>query len=716
MFEDKLEEKIRFNQKAVDNMYSKLASMVGSSRIVSGGDNSLVAFTAVLSSLGFKDFRIETDTDVHSDYQTILRKMGIISRPVSLEGRWWKDATGPFLATDTKGDFVALVPGFIGYHRIDPKSGKRIRVNGRTTRDLGNEALCFCKELPKRKLSMKDLLKYALGTISVQNIIITLLLCVMAILLDMIIPFINKFIFNDVVPSGEISGIMPICSFLLGIGLCSVLFSIYRNMVLNRLKDMFNGNLQAAVMARLYSLPNRFFKEFSGSDLSVRALSVNSVYQFISNEIMVSVVVGVFSSMYIFVAFVFAKDLVIPLTFIIIIYISFSLMVYRMFAKRNAKVLPYKTSSQGFVFSLFSGIHKIRNNGAESRMMQQWAERFTKSEMLSADSPGFVRYQKATGASLLLLCKLAVFFFAWKSGTSISDFIAFYTAYGVMLQAFDQLQVVLLDSSQIAPQLQLIQPILDVVPDSNDDSESVTSISGSIELSNVTFRYGPNAPDVIKDMSLTINSGENIGIVGTSGCGKSSLMRLMMGFEQPVSGSVFYGPHNLALVNLNSLHQFTGYCPQELHIFPDTIRNNIRISKPDATDEEIWEAARIACIDKDIMNMPDQLDTVLGEGGSGMSGGQGQRIMIARAVLNRPRIIFFDEATSALDNITQKEVVKNLNELHCTRISIAHRLSTIEQCDRIIVLDKGRIIEDGSPSHLMELKGFFYSLAKRQQL
>lgn len=716
MYEDKLKEKIEFDRKAVDEMFAKLSSMVGNGGSAAGLDKSMFAFKAVLSAMGFRNTRIDDGGDIRKSYGEILGTLGILARPVVLHGKWWKDATGPFLARDEEGNFVALLPGFLGYYRLDAETGRRARVDERMMKDLGDTVLCFCRELPRRKLTLKDLLHYTHKTISLKNILYVLFFCLVVILLGMLIPFANKVIFNDVVPSGEVAGIIPICSFLLGLAFSTALFELYRNMVLTRAKDKLNANLQPAVMARVYSLPNRFFKEYSSGDLSARALSINSVYQFITNELMVAVVVGLLSSLYIFVAFNFAKDLVLLLTLILAAYLILSVVVYRSFTKQNRKVLPHKTSAQGFVFSLISGIHKIRNNGAEARAMQQWADRFAKSEFLTAETPKFVIYQKATALFILKLSSFAVFFFARKSRMSMSDFIAFNAAFSVMLVAFDQLQFVMVDVSQILPQIQLIQPILDAVPDSDDESETVENISGGIELSNVTFRYSPNTPSVIKSMSLKITPGENIGIVGYSGCGKSSLMRLMMGFETPTSGSIFYDQYNLSHTNLNSLHQFTGYCPQDIHIFPDTIKNNIRITKPSASDDEIWEAAAIACIDEDIKRMPEGMDTVLGEGGSGLSGGQCQRIMIARAVLNRPRIIFFDEATSALDNITQKKVVENLSALKCTRVSIAHRLSTIENCDRIIVLDKGIIVEDGSPESLMKKQGFFYRLAKRQQL
>ena len=235
-----------------------------------------------------------------------------------------------------------------------------------------------------------------------------------------------------------------------------------------------------------------------------------------------------------------------------------------------------------------------------------------------------------------------------------------------------------------------------------------------IDLINVRKTY-PNGTVALDDVTLHIAPGENVGLVGGSGCGKSTLMRVMLGFEKPEYGSVFYAQYNVDNVNLGTLRQYLGYCPQTLQIFPGTIADNIRLAAPLSSDEEVWEAARIACIDEDIRRMPMQMETVLGEGGSGLSGGQCQRILIARSVINKPKVLFFDEATSALDNITQRKVMDNLREFGCTRVSIAHRLSTVMNCDRIVVLDKGRIVEDGSPEALLEQKGYFYKLCIRQQ-
>ena len=297
----------------------------------------------------------------------------------------------------------------------------------------------------------------------------------------------------------------------------------------------------------------------------------------------------------------------------------------------------------------------------------------------------------------------------------VSDFVAFMSAFGVMQTTLFTLTTQLQNIAQVIPYIDLVKPILETEPEVKADTVPVDNISGAIDINHVSFRYDDKSPLILDDVSLHIPPGQNVGLVGSSGCGKSTLMRLMLGFEKPTSGSVFYGQYNLENVNMGSMRQFIGYCPQFMQVFPGTISENIRLAAPMASDEEVWEAARIASLDEDIRKMPLQMETTLGEGGSGLSGGQCQRLLIARAIINRPKILFFDDATSALDNITQKNVINNLSDFGCTRISIAHRLSTIMECDRVIALDKGKIIEDGTPQELMEKKGFFYKRSIRQQ-
>ncbi len=270
--------------------------------------------------------------------------------------------------------------------------------------------------------------------------------------------------------------------------------------------------------------------------------------------------------------------------------------------------------------------------------------------------------------------------------------------------------------AQIKPVLEMAQPLLAAEPEISEGKSVVSRLSGGIELNNVSFRYHENMPLVVDNLSLKIRPGQYVAVVGATGCGKSTLMRLMLGFESPQKGAVYYDGKDLAKIDLKSLRQKIGVVMQNGKLFSGDLFSNIVISAPWLTMDEAWQAAEMAGIADDIRRMPMGMHTVVSEGSGGVSGGQKQRLMIARAIAPKPQILMFDEATSALDNLTQKIVCESLDRLKCTRIVIAHRLSTIRQCDRIIVLDGGRIVEDGTYDSLIAQNGRFAELVARQRL
>ena len=262
----------------------------------------------------------------------------------------------------------------------------------------------------------------------------------------------------------------------------------------------------------------------------------------------------------------------------------------------------------------------------------------------------------------------------------------------------------------------MAEPILKTEPEVSENKEVLNKISGGIEINNLTFKYKENSPVILDDISLKIKPGQYVAIVGKTGCGKSTLVRLLLGFEKPTKGGIYYDGKDINSVDLKSLRKHIGVVTQNGKLFQGDVFSNIVIAAPHLTLKDAWEAAMIAGIADDIRNMPMGMNTLISEGSGGISGGQKQRLMIARAVAPKPRLLIFDEATSALDNITQKKVSEALDGMKCTRIVIAHRLSTIKQCDRILVFDGGHIVEDGTYDELVDKKGYFADLIERQRV
>lgn len=307
-----------------------------------------------------------------------------------------------------------------------------------------------------------------------------------------------------------------------------------------------------------------------------------------------------------------------------------------------------------------------------------------------------------------------IFWLVPESGMSLSEYLAFICAYTAIVSNIKMLISVSNAFTKLVPTSRMCLNILKAVPETDAGATIVRDISGSIDIYDLHFSYRDDAPPIFKGLDLHIKAGEYVALVGHSGCGKSTLLRLLLGFEKPKSGSIFFDNYDISSIDRSSLRRRIGTCLQDGRLFAGDVMSNITITNPLATEEEVWEALRLAAVDEDIRRMNGGIHHQLDAAGSGISGGQRQRMLIARAILARPRILFLDEATSALDNISQHTVTENLKEMNCTRITIAHRLSTIRDCDRIIVLHEGKVAEEGTYDELIAKGGIFTDIAQRQ--
>lgn len=412
----------------------------------------------------------------------------------------------------------------------------------------------------------------------------------------------------------------------------------------------------------------------------------------------------------------YAPALVIPSLIITLATVVFTVVSAFVQMKVSKKKMELSSKESGMSYALISGVQKIKLSGAEMRAFARWGNLYAEEARLAYNPPMFLKINSVISSAISLAGTLMMYWVAVSSGVSVADYYAFNTAYGMISGAFISLAGMALTVAQIKPIMDMVKPILEAVPEISEGKQMITRLSGSIELDNVSFRYNENMPLVIDDLSLKIRPGQYVAIVGATGCGKSTLLRLMLGFESPQKGAVYVDGKDIEVVDLKSLRRNIGVVMQNGKLFTGDIFSNITISAPWLTMDEAWHAAELSGIAEDIRRMPMGMHTMISEGSGGISGGQRQRLMIARAIAPKPKVLMFDEATSALDNITQKTVSESLDSLKCTRIVIAHRLSTIKQCDRILVLDKGKIIEDGTYDELIQRGGFFAELVARQRV
>ena len=578
------------------------------------------------------------------------------------------------------------------------------------------EALAFYKPFPMKKMGISTLWKYILETLYPSDYLMMGLASLAVILVGLLIPRISNLIFARVLPTGNMRLFAAALIFMLSVSVSSLLFQAVSNLVTSRIDIKLSLAVEAATMMRVLSLPADFFRNYSAGELSSRAGRMNSLCDMLVSTVFSTGLTSVFSLVYITQIFAFTPSLAVPALVTIVVTVMFTLISSLAQTGISQKQMELAGKEDGMTYALISGVQKIRLSGAEKRAFARWGNLYAEEASLLYDPPVFLKINSVINTGISLFGTIVLYYIAIQSNVSVADYYTFDTAYGMVSGAFSSLAGIALTIAQIRPALEMVRPIFNAVPEISENKQVLERISGEIELNNVSFRYTENMPFVLDDLSLKIHPGEYVAIVGKTGCGKSTLIRLLLGFEKPQKGAIYYDEKDLERIDLKSLRRKIGVVMQNGKLFQGEIYSNIVISAPWLTQEDAWEAAELAGIAEDIRKMPMGMNTVISEGAGGISGGQKQRLMIARAIAPKQEILLFDEATSALDNLTQKQVSEALDHLHCTRIVIAHRLSTIQNCDRILVLDHGKIIEDGTYEELIEKKGFFAELVARQTL
>ena len=657
--------------------------------------------------------------------EAIARASQIRIRRVVLTGKWWASDSGSllgFLAGEPRRP-VALLRTRRRYVLLDPADGSRRRVGRKVAATLRPGAVMLYRRLPDGKLNLFDLVKFGLRG---RRLDFGMVLGIggLVTLLGMIVPLATAKLMDFAIPDADRRLLFEIGAGLFAAAVGQVVFKLAQGLYLLRVQMGSESESQAAVWDRLLRMRPSFFRRFSSGDLQSRVMAINQIGNQLSGATLNSLFSGVMALLNLGLLYYYSPQLS-------LIAVGLGLMVTAVtsvvsyFIRRNTKeLLEIQGQRYGLEIQLIDGVGKLRVGGAGDRAFNHWMKSYSRQMDLWSRNFGMQDGIGLFNELIPTLSSMLLFFFAFSllqpeggaagSGLSLGVFLAFSAAYGAFLAGITTLAGTAVGFMDILVRGRRVKPILEEEPEIDEGKADPGRLTGQLELKDVVFRYDADGPDVLKGVSIRAEPGEFVAVVGPSGSGKSTVMRLLLGFESPHSGTVSYDGQDLASLDVLGVRRQLGVVLQGGHLDSGTVFENISCGSPIRLDQA-WAAAEAAGLGDDIRSMPMGMHTILSVGGGNVSGGQRQRMLIARALVHRPKLLLFDEATSALDNRTQAIVSESLERLHVTRIVIAHRLSTIRSADRIYVIEAGRVVQHGKYEDLIaDEDGLFARMMQRQ--
>ena len=673
-----------------------------------------------------------------------LQQGNMQMRLVSLPEGWYKKDTGVMIGFYTPpGHHDKLLAAFIpdspeSYRILLREKPEGIPLTDAEVKNIAKDAFQCYAGFPSRALKLWDLVKFMFHQCWKADYRTIIICSLFAGLIPLATPIITETIFQDIIPILDRQGLATVTQALMVTSFTTAALGIVRSVAVMRISSRIEISAEAAMWGRLMSLPTKFFRRFTVGELASRMAGIGIAKNLASGEFVGSILSFIFSFWSIFLMCYYSLKLTAAAIGVWIVYSLFVALVLRRVLFFQRKIIEAGNKSAGTVQQIFAGLSKFRVQGAEEQAYNLWTRAFGEHWNWSLKLRWQNNYTSIISSIQPFILTLILYWIAVygmnevgpdgrtvKQGIGYAQFIAFNAAYSSFNGVVGGVIGLVSQYFAIQPQLENLRPILEAVPESGEEKHEAGRLTGALEVSHVSFAYTHMVPDdkggvkevegkeVLSDVSFSVAAGENVAIVGKSGSGKSTLVRLLLGFEEPKRGSVSFDGQDLSELSLPSVRSQMGVVLQNGQLMTGDIYTNI-VGTRLLTQEDAWQAAEAAGIAEDIAEMPMGMQTVISEGSSNISGGQRQRLLIARALVGKPRLLIFDEATSALDNRSQAIVTKSLDRLRATRIIVAHRLSTIRNCDRIIVMDDGKVAEQGTFNELLEKGGLFSELVKRQ--
>lgn len=638
-------------------------------------------------------------------------------RKVILEENWYKNDQGEMVAFLADGTPVALFPkGGHSYEAYNPKNGERKKITAKNAEKYDVNAYVICKPLPTKKLGFKDIFHFGIASLKATDAVILLVLSVVVALIGLIVPIISQKLYDEFIPLGAESILFQLGGLMTAFLASNVMFSVVKNLSQYKIAHHISYDFQNAVYDRLFNLPESFFRQFESADLAQRVMAASGIVASCVTVMVVSIAAIINLVICLVRMGLYSAELMWIGLLMTVVYSAVYYIINSLSLKHDFACAELEGNTSSIMYQFVGGISKIRIAGVEDRAIYEFLKPYSRLRVRKEVSGKIAELGSVISLAAGSIFSIVFYIIVVKSElkVSIGEFIAFNTVFGSFSAAVAQLVDGMLQIRRLRPAIDRLEPILSALPEYDDAKELPGNITGEIEISNIVFSYSDDSPNAIDGLSLNIKAGEYVGIVGASGCGKSTLLKILLGFEKPKSGKVFYDNKDIESLDKRELRKKIGVVLQDGKLISGSIFENIAITSPSASKADVEEAVKSVGLMEDINEMPMGLNTVLSENCGTISGGQKQRILIARALISKPKILFFDEATSALDNVTQRTVTDTLERIPATKLVIAHRLSTVINCDRIIVLDKGRIAEQGTYAELMQKEGLFRQFASRQ--
>jgi ATP-binding cassette subfamily C protein len=686
----------------------------------------LSAAAAVGEALGVEiraPLRSEDPDRLKDPLDAIARASRVRRRRIVLRGAWWKSDCGPLIGyLKDGGDPVALLrAGGRGYDIVDPVTKRRTPVNGRTALALAPSAVMIYPVLPGAVKRPRQLVRFSLNGRS-RDILFVIGLSLAATLLGMLTPLSMALVMDNAVPDSDRRLLME-----LGLGLIAAsfgvgLFGLSRALIMIRTATAVDAITESSIWDRLLKLPASFYKRYSAGDLYSRIMAVSQINRALNGAALQSLLSSGMALLNLGLLLYYSWKLAL-IAIGLAAAASLVTIIGGYFIRRYNLVLTELGGALfGLVVQMVHAVGKIRVAGAEQRAFSLWLRRYAEQLKLVGKSQAADDYVTVFNHAVPAISTILLFWVgvdmltgaaAGGQSMGVGVFLAFNTALATFISGVTSLSNTAVDLMDTLAQSKRIEPILEAEPEVSEWKADPGPLQGGVSLSHVDFRYAPDGPKILDDLSIHMRPGEFVAMAGPSGSGKSTILRLLLGFETPESGTVLFDGQDLSGLDVNAVRRQLGVVLQSGFLSAGSILDNIAGGAL-VTIEEAWEAAEDAGLADDIREMPMGMHTVVSEGGANLSGGQRQRLMIARALVTRPRILLLDEATSALDNRTQATVSESLRRRNVTRLVIAHRLSTIRTADRIYVLDHGRIVDQGTFDELAGRQGLFASMIARQ--